>query len=316
MGLDNSAIKFLCCAKSLGVDFSSTLTIGRQFLLADSEVLNQVFSVLGVNKDAQEFQRENQYAEMFFNDLGAKKVTSLDFSDYEGADEIHDMNSPVPERLQEQFSLVYDGGSLEHVFNVPQALANCMEMIQVGGYFIQANIANNFMGHGFWQFSPELNFRVFSPENGFQIEALLLNEQVPGGGWYSVTDPDEIKGRVELCNPTQTYMMTIAKKIAQKKIFSQWPQQSDYVVLWDHQGQSQSSSTSAKKKESALKTSTSRRWRDSLPAPLKRLFKPFYQVLFPPAPQPSSAVNRLGLGFDKPYYRLLDEMNLLHGRIE
>jgi hypothetical protein len=32
--------------------------------------------------------------------------------------------------------------------------------------------ANNQMGHGFYQFSPELFFRVFSQENGYLLRAL------------------------------------------------------------------------------------------------------------------------------------------------
>jgi 2-polyprenyl-3-methyl-5-hydroxy-6-metoxy-1,4-benzoquinol methylase len=65
------------------------------------------------------------------------------------------MNLPISETLRQRYSVVYDGGKLEHVFNQPQALKNCMEMVRVGGYFLQTNTANKFMGHGFWQFSPE-----------------------------------------------------------------------------------------------------------------------------------------------------------------
>jgi hypothetical protein len=74
------------------------------------------------------------------------------------------------------FSVVYDGGTIEHVFNAVQAFKNGMEMVRVGGHFIQVNPANNFMGHGFWQFSPELIYRVFSAENGFNIRGVFLHE--------------------------------------------------------------------------------------------------------------------------------------------
>jgi hypothetical protein len=32
------------------------------------------------------------------------------------------------------------------------------------------------MGHGFYQFGPELYYRAFSEENGFQVERLELQE--------------------------------------------------------------------------------------------------------------------------------------------
>jgi hypothetical protein len=69
-----------------------------------------------------------------------------------------------------QFSVVYGAETIEHVFNILQAFKNCMEMVCVSGHF---NVANNYMGHGFWQFGPELIYRIFSRENGFQIKAVL-----------------------------------------------------------------------------------------------------------------------------------------------
>ena len=69
--------------------------------------------------------------------------------------------------LKNKYTLVIDGGCLEHIFNFPVAIKNCMEMLQEGGHFIGITPANNLMGHGFYQFSPELYFRIFSKENGF-----------------------------------------------------------------------------------------------------------------------------------------------------
>ena len=78
------------------------------------------------------------------------------------------MNLPIGDDLKRKFSVVIDGGTLEHVFNFPVAIKNCMQMLDVGGHFFVHTMANNFMGHGFYQFSPELFYRVFSPENGFR----------------------------------------------------------------------------------------------------------------------------------------------------
>jgi hypothetical protein len=233
VGLDNAAVEFLCAAKSLGVNFASTATIGRQSFWPGEAVLQRVFSVLGIKRDAEAFLRENRFSETFFALLGATNVTSLDCSSYEAADILHDMNLPIPDDLRGRFSLVHDGGTIEHVFNVYQALKNCMEMVQVGGHFTQVNVANNYMGHGFWQFSPELIFRAFSPANGYQIEAVFLHENVPGGAWYVVSDPDKVNSRVELCNSSPTYIMTVAKRVALVEIFALPPQQSDYIGLWD-----------------------------------------------------------------------------------
>jgi len=42
--------------------------------------------------------------------------------------------------------VVIDSGSLEHIYNFPVAIANCMKMVKVGGSFFIFNMANNHMG--------------------------------------------------------------------------------------------------------------------------------------------------------------------------
>jgi hypothetical protein len=46
-------------------------------------------------------------------------VTSIDFSDQEGAIVIQDIGVPLQQGLVGQFNLAIDGGTLEHVFNFP-----------------------------------------------------------------------------------------------------------------------------------------------------------------------------------------------------
>ena len=69
-----------------------------------------------------------------------------------------------------------ESGSLEHIFNFPVAITNLAGMLKVGGTLFVTTPANNLMGHGFYQFSPELMFRVFSDENGFALRDVLLFE--------------------------------------------------------------------------------------------------------------------------------------------
>jgi hypothetical protein len=95
MGLDTAAAKILCSAKFLGVDFSDTIMIGRQGFWPDTYALQEVFRLLGVQRDPAEFSKANPYAEEFFRVLGAQRVDSVDYSGYEGASHIQDMNLPV-----------------------------------------------------------------------------------------------------------------------------------------------------------------------------------------------------------------------------
>jgi hypothetical protein len=176
MGIINPSLQLLCCAKNIGVDFSQTMMVGRHNMLVPPDVTASILNTIGIPREQSIAILEGQFAEPLFALLGAKQVSSIDVSDYEQPTQIHDFNQPLPASLMKQFSVVFDGGTIEHVFNIPQAFKNCMEMVRIGGHFIQANMANNFMGHGFWQFCPELIYRIFSRENGFQIKTVLLHE--------------------------------------------------------------------------------------------------------------------------------------------
>ena len=232
MGIDMPSVQFLCCAKSIGVDFSDTMMIGRQAIHTPPAEFAPLLSVVGIPSRALNTLSTGEFAEPLFGLLGAKNVRSLDVSNFEQATDIHDLNEPLPKSLSMRFSVVYDGGAIEHVFNAIQAFKNGMEMVRVGGHFIQVNIANNFMGHGFWQFSPELIYRVFAAENGFKIRGVFLHEVIPDGSWYKVDDPLVCHSRVELCNNKPTYICTVAQRISDVPVFSRPGQQSDYDYAW------------------------------------------------------------------------------------
>jgi SAM-dependent methyltransferase len=115
------------------------------------------------------------YSDGFLRDfLGVSSLSVTDISSYEGADIIHDLNEPIPENLHGRFDAVIDGGSLEHIFNFPVAIKNLMQLLKIGGSLYLAAPANNLCGHGFYQFSPELMFRVFTKENGFELRRIVL----------------------------------------------------------------------------------------------------------------------------------------------
>src|SRR5262245_3052883 len=239
MGIGYGSVQLLCCAKNIGVDFSDTMTVGRLRVRLPPDATASILSAIGTPRELASAIMAGQFAEPLFTLLGTRQVSSVDASAYEQATHIHDFNQPLPTSLANRFSVVHDGGTIEHVFNIVQAFKCCMEMVRVGGYFIQVNEANNYMGHGFWQFCPELIYRIFSQENGFQIEVVLLHEHVLGGSgaasfgtWYKVEDPAAHHCRVELINHRRTYICTIAQRVEDRRIFASFPQQSDYVGAW------------------------------------------------------------------------------------
>src|SRR5258706_12882891 len=223
MAIDIATLEILLTAREAGASFDRVLTVGRQTLLTSPVEANSVLSRHGIRLSAtqtqQLFDHQKGYCEPLLKLLGAQRVDSIDASDYEGLSIGHEMNQPLPDSYHDQFSMVIDGGSLEHVFNFPTALTNCMDAVIPGGHFIGITPSNNLMGHGFYQFSPELFFRVFNPANGFQIEKVLIYEHPWRSVWYEVLDPEQARRRVELTNSRPAYLIVWARKIASLPVF-------------------------------------------------------------------------------------------------
>jgi SAM-dependent methyltransferase len=227
MGFETNAAALLLKMRRDGVDFGRVLTLGHQHLHLDPATHRRVLARLG-RLPAGELP---VYADGLLNAMGATQIEALDASDYEGATRLHDLNEPVPAAWHEQFDLVFDGGTLEHVFNFSTALKNCMQMVKPHGRFVSITLPNNWCGHGFYQFSPELFFRALSPDNGFAIVEMYFAD-VEGRHFYRVIDPAAARERVQLWTSDPVFLLVHARRDAVRDVFARAPQQSDYVSDW------------------------------------------------------------------------------------
>lgn len=237
MGLTSNCASFLFYARSLGISFDKTLMLGRLTLYATRDNIEADIAKFKSHiKRPEEVVFKDGYSEPLFEILGASLTDSIDFSDYEKATVIHDLNQPIPETLKEKYTAVVDGGTIEHVFNFPVAIKNCMEMLQTGGHYLGITPANNQMGHGLYQFSPELYYSIFREENGFVMKKMIIVTQDAAGtfsDWYEVMDPRKAKSRVLLTNSNATWLLVLAEKVSRQPIFLKPPQQSDYEMAWN-----------------------------------------------------------------------------------
>ena len=81
----------------------------------------------------------------------------MDFSPYEGATFVHDLNCPdISRSMGRRFDFVFDGGTTEHVFHIPNVFGNIFDSLNIGGHVMYASPSNNHCDHGFYQFSPTL----------------------------------------------------------------------------------------------------------------------------------------------------------------
>jgi hypothetical protein len=253
MGVGVATAEFLIEAAGRGVRFDRTLTIGKQAVFVGPPRLGRLVRRHGLWPAGESrgdfyrrFRAEPGVLDPLLGVLGAREIASMDASPYENATVIHDLNQPIGDELRGHFSVVFDGGSLEHIFNAPVALRSYMEMVEVGGHLIIHTMANNYLGHGFYQFSPEFFFRALTPANGYEVERVVVVEndiawrdvlglRLPiesAGPWYEVADPEAVRSRVVLQNRRPVVIQVQARRIADTTPFAAAPQQSDYVELW------------------------------------------------------------------------------------
>lgn len=80
----------------------------------------------------------------------------------------YNLNSPLPETWNEEYTTVIDYGTIEHIFDTRMVFENCMRMLKVGGHYMIHTPVRNFGNHGLYTFHPELIPRVMRA-NGFEV---------------------------------------------------------------------------------------------------------------------------------------------------
>lgn len=116
----------------------SVCMLGNQEIYAESDDIENLLITYGINYDKAFFVQGKGTNKIdshsFFKAIGAGEVCVLDYSGYEDADIIFDLNSSqIPDDLKKRFDLIIDGGVLEHIFNVGTALNNITAMLKAGG---------------------------------------------------------------------------------------------------------------------------------------------------------------------------------------
>ena len=109
--------------------------VGRQKLSLSVKENNILISTYNLSNqfDKSHFEKRGYSDDIIKSYLGIKNLRIVDYSDYEGADIVTDLNHPIKKELYNNFDALIDGGSIEHIFNFPNAIKNYMKMVKVGG---------------------------------------------------------------------------------------------------------------------------------------------------------------------------------------
>jgi hypothetical protein len=118
--------------------------------------------------------KEKFSKQLFVDFIGAACCHSIDVSDYQGADIICNLNHPIPDRYASCYDVVIDAGTLEHLGNLSTALANIFNLLRKGGIYYFGVPCNNWVDHGFFQFSPTFFRDICIDNQGLELVSFHL----------------------------------------------------------------------------------------------------------------------------------------------
>lgn len=220
------------------------LGLGRHTFRIESNfarLYERALTTHGLERKRFIYLQEDGYYETLMRKLGFGEIESMDFSDYEGASILHDLNKPIPDALEQQFDFVFDGGTIEHVFNVPQALENVFRMLKPGGRFVSANGMNGFNGHGLYQFGPDLVWTFWKRTANCAVHQCRGITKAPANlEEYHINfpDPAELGHRLRLRGriPNGRFYLYYEVERTPQAALSNITLQSDYEHRWSGHG--------------------------------------------------------------------------------
>lgn len=185
MGVDCTLFKQLVELSTRFQPKGRSLMLGRQAFKIETQFAKEYEKQLqraGLETRRFDYLQDDRYSETLFRKLGFGEIETMDFASYEGPSIEQDLNEPVPKKLHGKFDFIFDGGTIEHVFNVPQALMNVYQMLKPGGRFVSANGMNGWTGHGMYQFSPELVWTFWKRKCQCVVNCCFGIPKIPGAG--------------------------------------------------------------------------------------------------------------------------------------
>ena len=160
-------------------------------------------------------------AQSLFEVMGMR-MTVVDLVASRGGERIVDLNRLLPSDLTDAFDIVLDAGTMEHCFNVGQAVCNILAMAKVGGFVIHMN-PMTMINHGFFNFSPTF-YHDFYGQNGHQLIAPICGVSVTG---TKIIHHKIDHTRRQRVSDSITMLMSVARK--QNADPPIWPMQSKYL---------------------------------------------------------------------------------------
>jgi SAM-dependent methyltransferase len=124
--------------------------------------------------DANSSHKDAIHQTVFFKMLGFSTTDSIDYFPNEDPTYVIDLNEPIKEELWDNYDMVFDGGTLEHCFNVKEVLSNAVRLLRVGGRVVHLVPMSGVINHGYYMFSPILFYEFYKTNQFTEIESRIL----------------------------------------------------------------------------------------------------------------------------------------------
>lgn len=236
MGISKTTAYLLQELSRNGLFGGSLLQLGVQRISPDAKAMVKSYSLEhGVKNSARAPSSKKQ----FWHNLGFEFVSSLDYSDFEGAELVWDLNVPLCDSFAERFDVVFDGGTMEHVFNTFCVLENVGRLLKVGGLVIHEVPCSNNVDHGFYSFSPTF-FRDYYSKIGYEIvEIFLIVKSRHRAKVYQYFPREPNLEIPENWGKKTVNVWCVARKRS-GSVQAEYPQQTKYVNAWSEPDQASS----------------------------------------------------------------------------
>lgn len=234
MGLNSNNAKLLAYLSfKYKIFANSVLTLGNQTFRVDKKSQREIIGFLEANriynKKNFHFDSTFEYFKMVFD---CKELKSIDASNYQDSDHVYNLNEPIPDDvLPSMIDFIYDGGTLEHIFNIQSVILNIKHLLKIGGYVFFSNPVNSNSGHGLYQFSPDFYFSTFTLDNGFKILDISYYDMFTKKN-YIIPNPLELKKRIPVPTINPSYINVLVQKVTDTEKLS--VVQSDYKIIWSN----------------------------------------------------------------------------------
>ena len=109
--------------------------------------------------------------------------STIDRSDYEGADILADLTKPVDQNMHGTFDFIYSGGSLDNVFDPKTMLVNCANLLRPGGRFLSYDVNQGIIG-AYLRITPEWLYSYFAVNEWSDCQVFQLHQEEAGSSRF------------------------------------------------------------------------------------------------------------------------------------